>query len=104
MARGGREETAGLKPGQKQKEAKAVANQTRLEKDGGGDAEAFAQLLDVGFVEGALLMQDFGHDAFGAEDGHQVFLAEIIGIHQGAENLNGRSIGNGMMFFFVGLD
>ena len=31
----------------------SLAEQTRLEEDGGGDVEAFAQTRDVSFVEGA---------------------------------------------------
>ena len=48
--------------------------------------EAFAQFLYVGFVEGALLVQDFGYDALGTEDGDQVFLPQIVGIHQRAKD------------------
>ena len=66
--------------------------------------KAFAQFLDVTFVEGALLVQDLGDDAFGAKDGNEILLAETIGIHQRAEGFDGRSIGNGMMLFFVGFD
>jgi len=32
------------------------------------------------------LMQDFGHDAFRTKDGDQIFLAEIIRIHQRAKH------------------
>jgi len=45
--------------------------------------ESFAQFLYVGFVEVTFLVQDFGYDAFRAKDWDQVFLPEIIGIHQG---------------------
>lgn len=34
------------------------------EKHGGGDVESFAEFGDVGFVQFALLVQDFGDDAF----------------------------------------
>jgi hypothetical protein len=51
------------------------------------NVESFAQLLDVGFVELSFLVQHFGYDAFRAKDGDQVFLAEIIGIHQRAKAL-----------------
>src|SRR6266566_3856258 len=79
-------------------------NSARSEKNRRRNVESFAQFLDVGFVEVTLLVQNFGHDAFGAKDWHQIFLAEIIGIHQRAENFNGRSIRNGMMLFFVCFD
>jgi hypothetical protein len=84
--------------------ARLAAGRSGLEKDGGGDVEAFAQSLNVGFVQGALFVQYFGYDALGAKDGHQVFLAKIVGIHQRLKNFDGRSIGNGMMLFFPGLD
>ena len=66
--------------------------------------KAFAQFLDVTFVEGALLVQDLGDDAFGAKDGNEIFLAETIGLHQRAEDFDRRSIGNGMVLFLVGFD
>ena len=39
-----------------------------LEEGGGGDVEAFAEARDVGLVEGALFVEPFGDDAFGADD------------------------------------
>jgi len=66
--------------------------------------EPFAQFLDVGFVEVTFLVQNLGHDAFGTKDWCQIFLAEIIGIHQRAENFNGRNVRNGVMIFFVCFD
>jgi len=39
-----------------------------LEKHGRRDLEPFAQSLDVGLVEGAFLVQDFGNDTFGTKD------------------------------------
>ncbi len=59
--------------------------------------ESFAQLLDVGFVEFTFLVQDFGRDTFRAKNGDQVFLAEIIGIHQRAKDFHRGSIRNGMI-------
>src|SRR5882724_5362260 len=76
----------------------------RLEKNRWGNVEPFAQFLDVGFVEVTFLVQNFGHDAFRTKDWYQIFLAEIIGIHQCAENFNGRNVRNGMMLFFVCFD
>lgn len=58
----------------------------------------------MSFVEGAFFAEYFGDDAFGAEDGHQVFLAKVVGLHQGAKNLDGRNMGNSMVLFFVGFD
>ena len=75
-----------------------------LEKHRWRNVKSFAQLLDVGFVEVTFLVQDFRYNAFRAKDGDQIFLAEIISIHQGMENFNGRSIRNEMMFFFIRLD
>ena len=49
-------------------------------------------------------MQDLGNDAFRAKDGHQNFLAEIIPIHQRPKDFDRRSMGNGMMLFFVSFD
>ena len=43
--------------------------------------EAFAEVRDVGFVEGAFFVEDFGDDAFGAEDGDEIFLTEVVGVH-----------------------
>jgi hypothetical protein len=82
----------------------ALAAVSGLEKYGGGDVESFAQSFYVGFVEGAFLVEDFGHDAFGAKDGHQVFLAKIMGLHQRLKDFDGRGIEDGVMLFFVGLD
>jgi hypothetical protein len=82
---------------------RAVPQSTRmeaasLEKRGWRNIKSFAQFLDVGFVEVTFLMQDFGYDAFGAKDWNQVFLAQIIRIHQSAD-FDRRSIRNGMMLF-----
>lgn len=49
-------------------------------------------------------MQDFGDDAFGTENGYEIFLTKVVGFHQSAKDFDGRSIGNGMMRFFVGFD
>jgi hypothetical protein len=78
--------------------------QAAREKHCGRNVKSLAQLLDVGFVEGAFPVQDFGDDTFRAKDGDQVFLAEIIGIHQGAKDFHGGRIGNGMVLFFVSFD
>lgn len=43
-------------------------------------------------------MQNFGDDAFGAEDGGQVFLAQVIGVHQGTQDFYRRSVWDGVMF------
>jgi hypothetical protein len=64
------------------------------EKHCGRNVESSAQLLDVGFIEGAFLVQDFGHDAFRAKDGNEIFLAEIIGIHQRAKDFHWAGVGN----------
>src|SRR6266851_7956892 len=68
-----------------------------LEKHCRRNVESFAQFLDVGFVEVTFLVQDFRYDAFRAKDWDQVFLAEIIGIHQRANDFHRGSIRNGMM-------
>ena len=70
-----------------------------LEKRRRRYVESFAQFLDVGFVEAAFLVQDFGYDALGAEDRSQILLAEIIGIHQRAKDLNRGSVGNGQQHY-----
>src|SRR5271168_2031724 len=85
-------------------EPRQNGSSARLEKRCGGNTESFAQFLDVGFVEGAFLVQDFGYDALGAEDWDQVFLAEVIGVHQRAQDFQWPSIRNGMMLFFVRFD
>src|SRR3989442_959525 len=74
------------------------------EKHSWRNVESFAQLLNVGSIEITLSVQDFGHDAFRAKDGDQIFLAEIIGIYQRAKDFHRARIGNGMMLFFVGFD
>lgn len=43
--------------------------------------EAFAEAGDVSFVEGAFFVEDFGDDAFGAEDGHEVLLTQVVSFH-----------------------
>lgn len=68
------------------------------------NVESFAEFLDLGSVEIAFLVQDFGNGAFGAKDRDQVFLTQVIGIHQRAKDLHRRSVRNGMMLFFVGVD
>src|SRR6266478_1100042 len=69
-----------------------------------GNVESFAQLLDVGFVELAFPVQDLGYDAFRAKSGDQVFLAEVIGVHQCAKDFHWGSIRNGVMLFFISFD
>jgi len=66
--------------------------------------ESFAQFLYVSFVEITFLVQDFGYDALRAKNWDQVFLAKTIGIHQRTKDFHRRSIGNGMMLFFVCFD
>ena len=66
--------------------------------------ESFAQFLNVGFVEAAFPVQDLGHDALRAENLGQVLLAEIVGLHQRAKDFDRRSVGNGMVLFFVCLN
>ena len=58
----------------------------------------------MGFIEVTFLMQNFGYDAFRAKDWNKIFLAQIIRIHQRAEDFDRRSIRNGMMLFFVCFD
>ena len=66
---------------------------SELEKHRWRNIKSFAQFLDVGFVEVTLLMQDFGNDAFRAKDWNHIFLAQIIRIHQGAEDSTGEALG-----------
>jgi len=65
------------------------------------NSESLAQLLDVALIQAALLVQDFGNDAFRTKDGRQIFLPEIVGFHQRAKNFQRRGIRNRMMLFFV---
>jgi len=58
----------------------------------------------VGFIEFTFLVQDFGYDAFRAKNRDQIFLAEIIGFHQGAKNFHWGSVRNGMMLLLVSFD
>src|SRR6266850_499503 len=75
-----------------------------LEKHRRRNIKSLAQFLDVGFIQVTFLMQDFRYDAFRAKDWNKIFLAQIIRIHQRAEDFDRRSIRNGMMLFFVCFD
>src|SRR5258708_40082367 len=75
-----------------------------LEKHCRRNTESFAQFLYMRFVEVPFLVQDFGHDAFRTKDRDQVFLPEIISIHQRAKDFHRGSARYGMMLFFVCLD
>jgi hypothetical protein len=67
-----------------------------LEKHRWRNIKSFAQFLDVGLIEVTFLMQDFGYDTFRAKDWNKIFLAQIIRIHQRAEDFDRRGIRNGM--------
>ena len=57
-----------------------------LKEYGRRNLESFAQFLNVGFVKWALLVKDFGYDALRAKDWRQIFLPEMIGLHQGVKD------------------
>lgn len=78
-----------------------ISRTSTLEEHRRRYTKSLAQFLDVGLVEFASFVQNFGDDAFRTEDRHQVLLTKVIRIHQPTENVDGSIIWDRLMLVFI---
>src|SRR6202041_2831487 len=77
---------------------------TRRSSDLRGNVKSAAETLDVFLIQFSLAAEDFGDDARGPEYFQQVFLFEIMLVHQEAQGLQGLGVGQAITRFLEVLD
>ena len=68
------------------------------------DAESLTEFADVAGGEGVLAAEDFGNDAGGAENVHEIPLLQVVRSHQLSQRVHGRGGVQGVVPFLEVLD